>query len=66
MAFISTTSISVILNGSPLKPIMMGKGLRQGDPLSPYIFILVSEALVFVVLKSTESGRDIPSRNLMQ
>ena len=46
--------MSILLNGSPLKPFKMEKGLRQGDPLSPYLFLLVSEALVYLLRKAEE------------
>lgn len=43
-------------NGSPTSPIQANRGLRQGDPLSPFIFTLVGESLNKLVEKSRELG----------
>lgn len=51
----STVSMSVLINGSASKEFQTQKGLRQGDPLSPFLFNLVLEALNLML----ERARDL-------
>jgi len=37
-------SMSVLVNGSPTEEIDIHSGLKQGDPLAPFLFLLVAES----------------------
>ena len=45
MNMLSSTRFHIMWNGTPLPAIVSSKGIRQGDPLSPYLFILCLERL---------------------
>ena len=55
MNMISSTRFHILWNGSPLSEVVPSRGIRQGDPLSPYLFILCLERLS---IKLNEAVRD--------
>lgn len=53
---VSTVNYSVLFDGADLGPIVPQRGLRQGDPLSPYLFIMVLEGLSAMIRKEQSRG----------
>lgn len=53
---ISTVKFSVIINGSREGFFPTERGLRQGDPLSPFLFIIAMEGLSNMIKKAKLNG----------
>ena len=54
----NSVSYSVLVNGEPKGRFFPTRGLRQGDPISPYLFLLCAEGLL-AMLRQVERG-EIP------
>ncbi|XP_058783505.1 uncharacterized protein LOC131658199 [Vicia villosa] len=48
--------MSVLVNGSPTKEFVVERGPCQGDPLSPFLFVIVAEGLKIMVNKAVVNG----------
>ncbi|PHT46967.1 Protein transport protein-like, partial [Capsicum baccatum] len=53
----STVKFSVLINGSPGGFFNAHRGIRQGDPLSPFLFIIAMEGLNNMLNIAKEAGR---------
>jgi hypothetical protein len=51
-----TTSSTYLLNGEPRKKVLHCRGIKQGDPLSPMLFLLAMELLHLLFLKAQQVG----------
>ncbi|KAK9065169.1 hypothetical protein SSX86_016552 [Deinandra increscens subsp. villosa] len=59
-ACLDSATSSVLINGSPTKEFKVERGLRQGDPLSPFLFILAMEGLNYLINEEVKGGRFKP------
>lgn len=69
---LATSSTRIMLNGEPSPPIWLRCGLRQGDPMSPQLFVLAVDTLSRLIrrthdrsiLRPLHHRRDIPAISL--
>ncbi len=55
MECVRTVSYSVLINGEPCGFFQPSRGLRQGDPISPYLFLLCAEGLQALLAKAART-----------
>ena len=56
MQCISKATYSVLINGEPYGHIKSTRRMHQGDPLSPYLFLLCTEGFYGLLRKAEENG----------
>ncbi|KAK2426239.1 hypothetical protein P8452_40952 [Trifolium repens] len=59
-ACVCTGSMSILVNGSPTEQICIKKGLKQGDPLAPLLFLIVAEGLGALMRSAVDRGKFKP------
>lgn len=53
---LASSSVSILINGRPTKEFMLQKGLRQGDPLAPFLFNIVGKGLSGLMRETTSKN----------
>ena len=56
MQCVSSVTYSIKINGTPQGHITPTRGLRQGDPISPFLFLFCAEGLSAMIRKSVDNG----------
>ena len=58
MSMVRSVKFSVLFNGKKLEEFIPTRGIRQGDPISPYLFLIAAEGLS-CLLKSIDESSNI-------
>lgn len=46
---LGSASVSILVHGSPTEEFKVSKGLRQGDPMAQFLFLIVAESLSGII-----------------
>ncbi|XP_019418518.1 PREDICTED: uncharacterized protein LOC109329295 [Lupinus angustifolius] len=55
-ACLSSTTMAILVNGSPMAQFSVSRGIRQGDPMAPFLFLMVAEGFAGLVRKARSIG----------
>ncbi|XP_059436808.1 uncharacterized protein LOC132169875 [Corylus avellana] len=56
MMCVRTVKYAVLVNGNPVGSISPSRGIRQGDPISPYLFLICAEVLNSLLIQADRDG----------
>lgn len=56
MSMVTYVSYSVLFNGKKLENFKPSRGIHQGDPISPYLFLLAAEGLLCILKTRDQSS----------
>lgn len=62
MSYVSSANNSILFNGGTLEAFAISRGIRQGDSLSPYLFIPRMEYLGYLIYKECAEGNWTPMK----
>ena len=62
MHCITSTKLQTLWNGEPMEAFYPSRGIRQGDPLSPYLYVICMERLTHLIEREVQMGSWRPLR----